>query len=261
MAAWFAHAAIGLHADGYGKLLGEVTWTCSRVSTWSSYPTTIANVTFLKLSAEWAAMSTKDDAFIVVPLNMLPSELKSGSTTEEVEAEKKKIRDRILCKSNEEIVRADAERSDDDKSMALLRALGSDLNINAFSINWKYANGQVNQDVEEANYFLQRCIERISVDSPEDDPTTIPFYLTSTTFPQKDYGECVQNFKRRLGLTPDNTDLMVLRNVVMSPWYDCSSTLVQYIHLSNSNSPGLRMATSCPAWWVNLRRSWKKRSK
>lgn len=32
MASWFSNAAIGLHADGYGKLLGEVTWTCSRVS-------------------------------------------------------------------------------------------------------------------------------------------------------------------------------------------------------------------------------------
>ena len=181
-------------------------------------------MTLLKLSAEWAAMSTKDDTFTVVPLNMLPSELKEGSTSEDVEAEKQKIRHRILSKSNEEIVSADAERSDDDKSMALLRALGSDLNINAFSINWKYANGEVNQDVEEANYFVQRCIERISVDSPEDDPTTIPFYLTSTTFPHKDYGECAQNFKRRLGLIPDNIDFMVLRNVVMSPWYDSSST-------------------------------------
>ena len=31
MSTWFNHAAIGLHPDGYGKLLGEVTWTCSRV--------------------------------------------------------------------------------------------------------------------------------------------------------------------------------------------------------------------------------------
>ena len=225
MAAWFAHAAIGLHADGYGKLLGEVTLTCSRVGIYIFLSFALANMAFLKLSAEWAAMSTRDDPFIVVPLNMLPSELKKGSTTEDVEAEKQKIRDRILLQSNEEIVNADVERSDDDKSMALLRDLGSDLNINAFSINWKYANGQVNQDVEEANYFVQRCIERISVDSPEDDPTTIPFYLTSTTFPQKDYGECVNNFKRRLGLIADNMDLMVLRNVVMSPWYDSSSLL------------------------------------
>lgn len=164
-------------------------------------------------------MSTKDDTFTVVPLNMLPSELKEGSSPDDVEKEKQKIRDRILSKSNVEIVDADAERADDDKTMALLQALGSDLNINAFSINWRYADGKLNQEVEEANYFVQRCIERMSVDSPEDDPTAIPFFLTSTTFLQGQYGECAQNFKRRLGLIADNVDLMVLRNVVMSPWY------------------------------------------
>ena len=43
MSTWFSNACIGLGPDDYGKLLGEVTFTCSR------------------LSAEWAAMSTKDD--------------------------------------------------------------------------------------------------------------------------------------------------------------------------------------------------------
>ena len=164
-------------------------------------------------------MSKKEDSFTVVPLNMLPSELKDGSTADDVEKEKQKIRDLVLSKSNEEIVNADAERAEDDKTMALLRALGSDLNINAFAINWRYADGALNQEVEEANYFTQRCIERMSVDSPEDDPTTIPFFLTSTTFLQHQYRECAQNLKRRLGLHADNVDLMVLRNVVMSPWY------------------------------------------
>ena len=163
-------------------------------------------------------MSTKDDPFFVAPLNMLPSELKEGSTDEDVENERQKIRDRVLTKSNEEIVKADAERPDDDKTMALLRALGSDLNINAFSINWRYADGTLNEEVEEANYFVQRVIERISVDSPEDEPTKIPFYLTSTTFLLHEYGQCAQNFKKRLGLVQDQSDLMVLRNVVMSPW-------------------------------------------
>ena len=176
-----------------------------------------ANIS-LKLSAEWAAMSTKEDSFTVVPLNMLPSELREGSTADDVEKEKQKIRDLVLTKSNEEIVKADVERPDDEKIMALLQALGSDLNINAFSINWRYADGTLNEEVEEANYFLQRCIERISVDSPEDDPTSIPFFLTSTSFALKEYGECAQNFKKRLGLIADNMDLMVLRNVVMSPW-------------------------------------------
>ena len=200
MSTWFSNVCIGVGPDGYGKLLGEVSFTCSR------------------LSAEWAAMSGKDDPFVVVPMNELPSELADGSTPEKVEAEKQKIRDQILQKTNEQIVNEDESRPKDEKALALLRALGSDLNINAFSTNWRYADGTLNDEVEEANYFNQRVIRRLSVDSPEDDPTQIPFYLTSTTFMIHDYGECAQHFKKRLNLFVDEVDLVVMRNVVMSPW-------------------------------------------
>ena len=200
MSTWFSNACIGMGPDGYGKLLSEVTFTCSR------------------LSAEWAAMSEKDDAFVVVPMNELPSETKPGATPEKVEAERQRIRDQILLKTNEEIVNEDESRPKEDKALALLRALGSDLNINAFSTNWRYADGSLNTEVEEANYFNLRVIQRLSVDSPEDDPTEIPFYLTSTTFQLHEYGECAQHFKKRLGLHVDQEDLVVMRNVVMSPW-------------------------------------------
>lgn len=200
MSTWFSNACIGLGPDGYGKLLSEVTFTCSR------------------LSAEWAAMSSKDDPFVVLPLNELPSETAPDSTPEKVEAERQKIRERVLQKTNEEIVKEDETRPQDDKALALMRALGSDLNINAFSTNWRYADGTLNTEVEEANYFNLRVIQRLSVDSPEDDPTEIPFYLTSTTFQLHEYGECAQHFKKRLGLYVDQEDLVVMRNVVMSPW-------------------------------------------
>ena len=72
--------------------------------------------------------------------------------------------------------------------------------------------------MEEANYFNQRVIKRLSVDSPEDDPTMIPFFLTSTTFMVHEYSECAQHFKKRMGLYEDQVDLVVMRNVVMSPW-------------------------------------------
>ena len=124
MATWFSNQCIGLGLDGYGKVLSEVTFTCSR------------------LSAEWAAMSTKDDDFVVIPLNELPSELRNG-TPEEIEAEKQKFRNRVLQKTNAEIVSEDESRPKDDKALVLLRALGSDLNINAFSTNWRYADGSL----------------------------------------------------------------------------------------------------------------------
>ena len=163
-------------------------------------------------------MSTKETSFVVVPFNMLPSESRDGATPEDVEEERQKIRDRILLKSNQELMDEDAKRPDDDKAIKLLRALGSDLNINAFACNFRLSDGTLNQDVEEANYLNKRIVERLSVDEPGDDPTTIPFFLTSTEFTQTLYGDCSTNFKKRLGLTPSNLDLFVLRNVVMSPF-------------------------------------------
>ena len=209
MAAWLSHKCIGLGPESYGQLLGEVTFTCSR------------------MAAGWAAMSTEEDPYVIVPLSELPSELAEDSTPEKVKAEKQRIRDQILFKTNEEIVNEDASRPENDKTMALLRALGSDLNINVLSTNWRYADGRLNDEVEEANYLNQRIIQRFSVDSPDDKPTAIPLYLSSTIFKIEEYGECAQHFKKRLGLYPDHVDLFVLRNVVMSPWPTGGNFLVQ----------------------------------
>ena len=162
-------------------------------------------------------MSTPEDDFIVVPLNMLPSEL-AGAAPEAVEAEKNRIRDEILCKTNSEIVDADAGRKLSDSNMALLRALGSDLNINAFTCNFRNPDGTLNDDIEEANYLNKRIAQILCVDSPSDDPTAIPLYLSSTEFAQHEYGDCNTNFKKRLGLPPSEEKLFVLRNVVMSPF-------------------------------------------
>lgn len=161
------------------------------------------------------------DNFRVVPLNMLSSELKPGTTTAKVEEEKQRIRDTILSQSNTQIVASDVGKPEDEKTLTLLRALGSDLNINAFALNFRLTPGKDgvwNTDVEEANYFMRRVVERLSVDSPEDDPSTIPFVLTSTEFGKALYDECASNFKHRLGLRKDDLDLMVLRNVVMNPF-------------------------------------------
>jgi hypothetical protein len=163
-------------------------------------------------------MTTEKDSFTTVPLNMLPSELKEGSTKELVEAEKQRIRDQILHKTNAQIVQEDADRPDDDKTMQLLRALGSDLNINAFSLNWRHKDGTLNDDMEEANYLMERVVQRLSVDQPEDDPTTLPIVLTSTEFSDELYGNCKKKFGDRLGVKSCTLDLFVIRNVVMSPF-------------------------------------------
>ncbi|KAF2702797.1 pyridoxal-dependent decarboxylase domain protein [Pleomassaria siparia CBS 279.74] len=198
---FLSNKCIGLDPEGYGALLGEVTFSCSR------------------LSAQWAAMTDDKTSYIVVPFNMLPSELVRGATPDSVAAERQWIRDHILSSSNLNIVANSTTSPGGDTALSLLRKLGSDLNINAFAINFRNHDGTLNTDTLEANKLMQRVVSHFMVDTPADDPTKIPLYLTSTEFSPKLYGECAKNFKRRLGLdTEDGHDLFVLRNVVMSPF-------------------------------------------
>jgi glutamate/tyrosine decarboxylase-like PLP-dependent enzyme len=200
MSTWLSNKTIGLDQQGYGALLSEVTWTCTR------------------LSAEWAAMTNNKSTFLCVPFNELPSEMDPETTPAKVEAEKQWITQEIIHKSNAQIMADDHHRPDDQKAVRFLRSLGSDLNINGFALNFRYSDGTINEDVEEANYLMQRVIEAFSVDSPSDKPAKIPLYLTSTEFSDELYGKCKEHFMKRLKLKPSTQNLMVLRNVVMSPF-------------------------------------------
>ncbi|KAK8069100.1 pyridoxal-dependent decarboxylase domain protein [Apiospora phragmitis] len=84
MSTWLANKTIGLHPEGYGALLGEVTWTCTR------------------LSAEWAALTNAQSPFTCVPFNMLPSERSEHTTEAKVQAEKARIRREIIERTNAE---------------------------------------------------------------------------------------------------------------------------------------------------------------
>ncbi|KAK3347118.1 pyridoxal-dependent decarboxylase domain protein [Lasiosphaeria hispida] len=200
---WLSNQCLGLNQQGYGALLSEACFTSSR------------------FSALWAALATPEDSFTCVPFNMLPSEATGDPKL--IEEEKQRIRHEVLAKTNAEIVANDAEKPLAEKTITLLRALGSDLNINAFALNWRYPDGTLNRGVEEANYLMTRVVKRLSVESPDDKPTKIPLYLTSTEFEPDLYGECAATFKKRLGLDDYGESLMVLRNVVMSPFASLSA--------------------------------------
>jgi len=193
VACFLHNSIVGLHKEGHGGLLGEVAFTCRR------------------FSAHWAAMSDSETPYIVMPFNPLVND---GNKDKE-DQEKQFIRTRILHKSNQEIVQ-------DQEAMDELCALGSDLNINAFACNFRI-NGRVNEDVEDANYLNNRVFDRLSVTKVWEKPQDIPLFLSSTIFGREDYGECLRNYKQRMGLETDSEqDLFVLRNVVMSPFQGVS---------------------------------------
>ncbi|KAF6809813.1 hypothetical protein CMUS01_13598 [Colletotrichum musicola] len=208
VATWLSHQSLRLDKDGYGTLLGETIFSCT------------------KLYCHWATMTPRPedglkhkvpaDALIVAPLIRLPSERIVG---EDVELQKAYIREAIVGRDNK------ALREDHDV-WALMRELGGDLMINAFATNFKIGD-EVNQDVGEANYLNQWIFSKPSVSSQDDVINERPLFLTSSEFGEEAYGKCLETFKRRLGLTttdeggnvrPSRGDLRFLVNVTMSPW-------------------------------------------
>ena len=106
-------------------------------------------------------MSDDTTEIIVVPFDAVQDE-----------SHKDIIRQRIIGKSNEDIV-ADKDAFD------VLCTLGSDLNINVFACNFR-VNGKDNDDVDEANYLNKRIFSRFSVTRPNVYPITKPLFLSST---------------------------------------------------------------------------------
>ncbi|CAG8526110.1 15098_t:CDS:2 [Acaulospora colombiana] len=187
---WLSHEIIGLHLNGYGALLGEATFTCTKMYT------------------HWATLSTGDTPFIVVPFNGLPAE-RENSTPEEIAKQKEFIRQRIVNRPNSELIH-------DEEALELIKKLGSDLVINAFACNFRI-DGKVNDDIVEANHLNQRISERLSIRKITDVMNDKPLIITSTLLSQSTYGDCLKDFKRRLGLKGDQ-DLYILVNVIMSPF-------------------------------------------
>ncbi|RAH78646.1 pyridoxal-dependent decarboxylase domain protein [Aspergillus japonicus CBS 114.51] len=200
MSTWLSNQTIGLDPDGYGKLLGQASFTSSRLSVRYA------------VHSDFREGNRKD--FICVPFNKLPKEKEGYAfNSQKVEDCRDIIRTRILGQQNEALLQ-------DPVAMNLLRQLGSDTNINAFALNF-YVDEErttLNTDIEEANYLMKRVVDRLSITGVDTDPTKIPVYLTSTKFEPKHYGACAKIFMSRLGLNAVDADLFVLRNVVMSPF-------------------------------------------
>ncbi|KAF6824113.1 hypothetical protein CPLU01_11042 [Colletotrichum plurivorum] len=208
VATWLTHKSLGLDRNGYGRLLGEAIFSCTKLyCSWATMTPRPEDVLKHKVPA---------DALIVAPLIRLPSERTVG---EDVELQKEYIRKSIVGRDNKAL-------REDDEAWALMRELGGDLMINAFATNFKVGD-EVNQDVGEANYLNQWIFSKLSVSSQDDVINERPLFLTSSEFGEEAYGKCLETFKRRLGLTttdeegnvkPSRGDLRFLVNVTMSPW-------------------------------------------
>lgn len=98
MSTFFSNTIIGMDSQGYGSLLGKVSFTCSRVSMRPSGHELIlvnprSRFMSFQLSAHWASMHKEDDTFVLIPF---PFEKEEGSTVQKVEEERQKIQDGII---------------------------------------------------------------------------------------------------------------------------------------------------------------------
>ncbi|KAI9464909.1 pyridoxal phosphate-dependent transferase [Lactarius psammicola] len=191
VSAWLGHEVIGLHSGGFGYLLGQSVFAST------------------KMYGHWATMSLDHPNLLVVPFRMLPSEMGPDASAEDVDEERRYIRDVLLRRTREEL-------ASDPKACALMRQMGSDLVVNAFACNFR-VDGIVNKDISEANDLNARIYNRLSFKSMSEKLGDQKVIVMSSKLSQEGYGTCLTKFKRRIGLSGQE-DLFVLVNVSMSPF-------------------------------------------
>ncbi|MFN6474435.1 MAG: pyridoxal phosphate-dependent decarboxylase family protein [Nostoc sp. SerVER01] len=189
-AVYLSHRVIRPSKSGYGKIIGEALFSCK------------------KLYARLLCMARPDDPFIVVPVPQLPAEVADS----DVKAQTQFIQDRIVGKTNDEII-ADKEAKD------LLAELGPDENILAYAFNFRTASGSINTDLAQANRLNKALYDRLSI-NPGDDIYGYNLLVSTTDLHVEQYGEVfIENYKRRLGVSGSlGSSITVLRSVVMNPW-------------------------------------------
>jgi hypothetical protein len=148
---------------------------------------------------------------MVVPFNKI-SEIEDIYTGDELEQKLQEFRQYLL----DNVIGRPGNKIDKDARKKLY-ALGSDLVINCFAVNFRLYDGNWNNNVEYANILNRLIVKRLSSVYPSQHPDKVPFFLTSTEFHQDVYGDCATKFKERLRVR-GSTDLFVLRNVVMKPF-------------------------------------------
>jgi glutamate/tyrosine decarboxylase-like PLP-dependent enzyme len=189
-AVYLSHRVIRPSKSGYGKIIGQALFSCR------------------KLYSRLLCMARPEDPFIVVPVPRLPAEADGSNVEEQTQF----IRDRIVGKTNEEIIQ-------DSEAMKLLAEIGPDENILAYAFNFKTSSGKLNTDLEQTNRLNKALYDRLSI-NPGDDIYGYDLIVSTTDLNAAQYGETfIQDYKTRLGVGASaGSSVTVLRSVVMDPW-------------------------------------------
>ncbi|XP_057310436.1 L-tyrosine decarboxylase-like [Hydractinia symbiolongicarpus] len=190
-----SHRVIGLDQMGYGRILGQ----CQLLS---------------KLFyCMWMTVAQDYDDWVCVNFIDLPELPPEFPQTEE--EQKDYIRTRILGRDNEELAQ-------DEEAMRFLRIVGPDALINTCAVNLIG-----NSDNLEAMNQLQNDIFDETNAGVGKNPKRVPIFLTTSTYEREKYGESLDQFKHRLGISADG-NLDFLRNTCMSPFEANDLNVVVY---------------------------------
>jgi hypothetical protein len=188
------HRVIGTDREGYGKILGKCCFNCKR------------------FYAALVTMANEEDDFIVVPVQRLPAE-REGKSEREVRKQIQFIRERIVAKTNDELL-------EDAEAMQLFRGLGPDLVITTYAFNFKTKKG-LNRNVDKLNALNTAIYTELSIGpQPRDDVQDKPMIVTSSQFDPTACGKpFVAHFMKRLGVRGEpKTPISFLISTTMDPW-------------------------------------------
>lgn len=180
-----ANRVIGLHKNGYGRILSECTYTAKM------------------LYCLWVTLPEEDDNFIIETTKPLPKTWKNLSIKEQ----KLFIKTRIIGKSNEELAK-------DDEAMEYLKEVGPDTLVPCFTVNLKD-----NKNVEVCNSINMAIFQDLSHSSGERTARRVPMVVTSSSMLHHKHSSALKNFKKRLGLEhKDESSVKFIITTCMDPW-------------------------------------------
>ncbi|XP_068718076.1 uncharacterized protein [Montipora capricornis] len=179
-----ANKVIGLHKNGYGRILAECMFTAKI------------------LYCLWVTLADEDDIFVIQTTKSLPTFKK---LTEEEQI--KFIKERIIGKTNEELVK-------DELAMEYLKEVGPDTMIPCFSVNRKG-----NKSVEICNAINSAIFEDLSHSSSEKTAHRIPMLVTASSMLPHKNSAALKKLKKRLGLKHhEDESLKYIITTCMDPW-------------------------------------------
>jgi hypothetical protein len=198
VATHLSHTVIPTNAAGYGRILGRCVFGAKRF---------------------YAALVSLHDAqtpYTITPVNLLPAE-EAGKSHVEIEEERDRVRRHIVPLKNETLM---ARFEEDHELEDLFRALGPDLTVVAYAVNFRTAAG-INRDLGLMNELNDRLFRRMSLETNDDKhQEQRPLYVTASEYDPAGMGQdFVDALAARAQVTPEpGQSLAYLISTIQNPW-------------------------------------------